>query len=252
MLCLGFRGQWVELIMRCVQTTSFSFLINGVPCGHVIPSPGIRQRDPISPYLFLFCSEGLLGLLRKATEERVICGYQICEEAPPISHLLFADDTIIFCGAEELQAEGVRHILLEYEQASGQVVNFNQTNVMFSKGVKASSRRRITHSLDIRKVLLHDKYSGLPNFVGRSRKKAFLFIIDRIKKQLSSWMDRLVSWAGKEVLIKVVAQAIPTYVMSVFRFQQTYVVPSKPLLIDLVGSTTGGEENSLDEELGPL
>lgn len=81
-------------------------------------------------------------------------------------------------------------------------------------------RMRITISLDIREVLSHEKYLGLPTTIGRSKKKPFLFILDRIKKKLSSWMERLVSWAGREVLIKAVAQAIPTYAMSVFKFSQ--------------------------------
>ena len=97
---MGFRRSWVETVMRCVSTATFSILINGVPTGHIVPSRGIRQGDPISPYLFLFCSEGLSGVLRRATEVGSIHGYRICEAAPSISHLLFADDTIIFCGAE--------------------------------------------------------------------------------------------------------------------------------------------------------
>ena len=96
-------------------------------------------------------------------------------------------------------------------------MNLDKTNVCFSKGVKSDRRARITQLLDIREILLYDKYLGLPTFVGRSRQKPFLFIVDRIKKRLSGSMDRLVSWAGREVLIKAVAQAIPTYAMSVFK-----------------------------------
>ena len=98
---MGFRLPWVETVMKCVSSATLSILINGIPTGHIIPSRGIGQGDPTSPYLFLFCSKGLSGVLRRANELGIIRGYKICEEAPPISHLLFADDTIIFCGAEE-------------------------------------------------------------------------------------------------------------------------------------------------------
>ena len=68
MLCMGFCQQWIDLIMKCVKSTSFSFLINGTPEDHIISSRGIQQGDPISLYLFLFCSEGLSGLLKRAVE----------------------------------------------------------------------------------------------------------------------------------------------------------------------------------------
>ena len=112
----------------------------------------------------------------------------------------------------------VQHILHTYQKASKQVVNFSKTNVMFSKGVKLDKRARITHMLDIREDLSHEKYLGLPTFIGKSRRKPLLFIMDCIKKRLSSWMDQLVSWEGREVLIKAMAQVISTYAMSVFKF----------------------------------
>ena len=96
-------------------------------------------------------------------------------------------------------------------------MNLAKTHVIFSRGVKCDRRTRITHLLDIREILSYDKYLGLPTFVGRSRQKPFLFIVDRIKKRLSNWMDRLVSWASRKVLIKAVAQAILTYAMSLFK-----------------------------------
>jgi len=149
MLQLGFQKCWVDVVMRCVRTASFAFLVNGVPIGHIIPSRVLRQGDPISPYLYLFCSEGLSGILRRVLEEGAIHGYRVCHDAPPVSHLLFADDTIIFCGADMAQADRVKEVLESYATASGQAINFTKTSVAFSKGVKADKRSRITQSLDI-------------------------------------------------------------------------------------------------------
>ena len=66
-------------------------------------------------------------------------------------------------------------------------------------------------------MLSHNKYLGAPTFVGRSRIQLFLFLVDRIKKRLSGYMDRLDSWVGRKVLIKVVAQAILIYIISLFK-----------------------------------
>ena len=88
---------------------------------------------------------------------------------------------------------------------------------MFSKGVPQDHHDNIVNCLHIKEVLSHEEYLGLPAYVSRKKKKPFLHLKDRICKRWSLWMDQLVSWAGREELIKVVAQAIPTYTMSVFK-----------------------------------
>ena len=93
---LGFPTMWVDRVMGCVTTASFSVIINGTPYGNIIPSRGLRQGDPLSPYLFLLCTEGFTSLLQKAEMERLIKGVSICRSAPRISNLHFADDSLLF------------------------------------------------------------------------------------------------------------------------------------------------------------
>ena len=73
-------------------------------------------------------------------------------------------------------------------------------------------------TLDIREILAHEKYLGHPTRVGRSKKRPFMSIKDRISSRLEGWMKKHLSWEGREVLIKAIAQAIPTYTMSIFKF----------------------------------
>ena len=75
---LGFPEKWIERVMTCVTTTSFSILLNGKPYGNVPPSRGIRQENPLSPYLFLLCAEGFTSLLAKAENDVKIHGASIC------------------------------------------------------------------------------------------------------------------------------------------------------------------------------
>ena len=94
---LGFDNKWCALIMKCVTTVSYSVKINGKPKWHIVPSRGIRQGDPLSPYLFLLCAEGLSALIKKEVENGRLGGVAVCHWDPKISHLFFADDSLIFC-----------------------------------------------------------------------------------------------------------------------------------------------------------
>ena len=96
---LGFCERWISLVMMCVTTVTYEVLINGEPKGKITPTRGLRQGDPISPYLFLLCAEGLSALIRKKEDVGLLRGVGVSKFAPSISHLFFADDSIIFCRA---------------------------------------------------------------------------------------------------------------------------------------------------------
>ena len=104
---MSFQEKWIQLSMMCVKTVSYLVLINGEPKGRIIPTRGLRQGDPISPYLFLLCMEGLSALLQKEVRMGRIMGVPVCKGAPKISHLFFADDSIIFCRATLEEANRV-------------------------------------------------------------------------------------------------------------------------------------------------
>ena len=87
---------WVDLAMETVQTASYLVLINGTLKGHIILARGIKQGDPLSPYLFLLCAESLSSMLRKATESSRLHDITLCRERVQLSHLLFTDDSLLF------------------------------------------------------------------------------------------------------------------------------------------------------------
>ena len=98
---LGLEERLIKIIMSCVQSVSYSVLLNGQPVGNIIPGRGLRQGDPLSPYLFLLCAMGLQCLIQKAEASGDIKGVAICRHGPRISHLFFADDNVLFCRATE-------------------------------------------------------------------------------------------------------------------------------------------------------
>lgn len=112
---MGFPESWCSLIMRCVSSVSFSVRVNGVFTESFKPTRGIRQGDPISPYLFLLCSEGLSCMLKNIGPLYVSRGVRVSRNAPWISHLLFADDCLIFTQASRRGADRVAKILEDYK-----------------------------------------------------------------------------------------------------------------------------------------
>ncbi|KAL5742045.1 hypothetical protein ACOSP7_028777 [Xanthoceras sorbifolium] len=96
---LGFIGGYVSRIMSCVSSASYAFLVNGEPRGKMVPSIGLRQGCPLSPYIFLLCAEGLSLLLTQAERWGCLLGIKGARSALSISHLFFTDDNLIFVRA---------------------------------------------------------------------------------------------------------------------------------------------------------
>ena len=96
MIHMGFDSKFIRWIMSCVSSVSFSVLINGSPEGYIVPERGIRQGDPLSPYLFILCAEVLSHMMNKAMVDRSLLGMKIAMQAPAVNHLLFADDSLFF------------------------------------------------------------------------------------------------------------------------------------------------------------
>jgi hypothetical protein len=119
MLKLGFSRAWVTLVMRLVSLVSFSVLFNGAPQEEFRPSRGIRQGDPISPYLFLIAAEGLLCLLKDKDQSSALNGLKVAPTAPAVNHLLFADDSLLFFKASTEGARELKEVLQKYCNASG-------------------------------------------------------------------------------------------------------------------------------------
>lgn len=203
--------------MECLRTVSYSVLLNGETHGFFKPTRGLRQGDPLSPYLFLLCTEGFHGLLKAATASGDIHGVSISRYGPKLSHLFFADDSLLFCKANVQECQKVLDILSLYERASGQSINKAKTTLFFSKSTPAADQADIIRFLGVPVLKSYEKYLGLPSFIGRSKMKSFAFIKDRVWLKLQGWKERLLSQAGREILIKAVVQAIPTYSMSCFR-----------------------------------
>ncbi|KAL5538246.1 hypothetical protein UlMin_044727 [Ulmus minor] len=214
---LGFSEGWIKKILDCVTSVYYSLLLNGEKVGYIRPSRGLRQGDPLSPYLFLLCAEGLSSLIHNSERTGQIQGMRCGTNGPTISHLFFADDSLLFIEATPASCHAIKKILLQYETASGQLVNYSKSAVCFGPSISEEDIGRMVAILGVPQVKCHKHYLGLPCFSGKNKSKLFASIKDRIWNKLCGWKSKLLSAGGREILTKAIIQAIPTYSMNMFR-----------------------------------
>jgi hypothetical protein len=203
--------------MSCVTTVKYSVKFNGNLLEAFSPTRGLRQGDPLSPFLFLFVADGLSTLLKHEVDQNRITPIKVCRRAPGISHLLFADDTLLFFKASEDQAIRVKSTLDKYASCTGQLINPNKCSILFSDSCPQETQVVIRNLLLVEQPQFEAKYLGLPTPEGRMHMGKFENLQARLCKLLIEWGDSLLAQSAREVLIKAIAQALPTYIMGVFK-----------------------------------
>lgn len=121
-----------------------------------------------------------MTLLRHAMYDKSLMGIRVCREALAINHLLFIDDSLIFCKATTETSNHLFEILKTYIQASGQCINTEKTTMVFNRNVKEVTRAEISSMWGCRDTKQYDKYLGLPLFIGRSKKRVFFKIKTKV------------------------------------------------------------------------
>ena len=130
---MGFSSRWMSWIKWCISTTSFLVLINGSPVGFFLSSRGLRQGDPLSLYLFVIIMEALICLTNRVVEGNYLFDSKTVDrrgEELVISHLLYADDTLLFCEADKDQLKFLSWPLIWFEAVSGLRINLNKSEII--------------------------------------------------------------------------------------------------------------------------
>lgn len=219
---LGFCDKWRRWIMVCVTSVRYSVRFNGELLDPFAPTRGLRQGDPLSPYLFLLIADGLSNILERYKTDGLIQPIRICRATPGISHLLFADDSLLFFKAEVEQARRIKEALNLYENSTGQLINPSKCSLLFSEFCPQERQDEIKSALQVHSSTFEEKYLGLPTPDGRMKAEQFQPINDKLSKRMSDWNEKYMSSGAKEVLIKSVAQALPTYIMGVFKMTDKF------------------------------
>lgn len=141
-------------------------------------------------------------MLAKTQDERRLHGVAICRRVPCISHLLFADDSLLFCRANQEKVQVISNVLQTYVASSGQCINFEKSSVYFSSNTATEHRERIKETLGVRKVDWFESYLRLPTLVGRAKYQTFSFLKDKVWKKSRVGRDNYCLDQGRKSLSK--------------------------------------------------
>ena len=214
---MGFGVKWRGWIKACITTVRFSIIVNGSPVGFFGSSRGLRRGDPLSPLLFLLIMEVLSRMLKKTEDCGLLRGFQVGSAnsiGVRISHLLFADDAILFCDDSRDQVLSIRLALSCFQAFTGLKVNVEKSEIVPVGEV--GNIDALANILRCRVGSLPMKYLGMP--LGTPYKTASVWnpILERMEKKLSYWKRLYLSKGGRLTLLKSTLSSLPTYYLSLF------------------------------------
>jgi hypothetical protein len=215
MVRMGFGEGWRRWIRACIFQSSMSVLVNGSPTEDFIVGKGLRQGDPLSPFLFLIVAEGLTGLMGKAVENNVFHGYKVSNSI--LFHTLqFADDTIIMGEDNWENLWTIKTVLRSFEIVSGLKVNFHKSK-LYGINLDDSFLSASSSFLHCEVDSIPFLFLGIPMGANPRRKGTWAPIIDAMRKRLSVWNGRNLSIGGRVTLINFVLSSLPLYFFSFFK-----------------------------------
>lgn len=160
LVLFNFPLNLISIIMDCISSTSISAFFNGGKLPAFSPSHGIRQRDPLSPYIFILCLEYFRILIRDKTANNTWKPVKAYRSGPTLSRLFFVDDLMLFGQASLENSEAINEVLTIFCQLSRQRVSKEKSRVLFSKNTPEKTRSNICCSLGILETRKFDKYLG--------------------------------------------------------------------------------------------
>ncbi|XP_026417287.1 uncharacterized protein LOC113312766 [Papaver somniferum] len=161
--------------------------------------------------------------LLEAHNSKAIKGISVARGAPPINHLLFADDILIFTQANLTSVNNLLQVLKDFSLRSGRVINFDKSYVFYGNNMNPSVCSTVSNILGVQCMEKNEKYLGSPLINGKSKVKAFEDIQIPFERRLGNWQGINLHQAGRTTMVKIVLNAIPMYQMSIFKMPKTLI-----------------------------
>ncbi|CAL1391746.1 unnamed protein product [Linum trigynum] len=216
---VGLPSSWINCIMYCVEQNRMRILWNGELSEPFSPSRGVRQGDPLSPYLFVLCMERLSHRIDHAVREGLWKPVKLSVNGPPLTHLFFADDLLLFAEAENRQITIIRQCLEDFCFSSGQRVNYSKSIIYVSPNIGRRKATQMSQRAGIPLKAALGKYLGIQAIQERVTKGRYQSLILRIQKRMAPWKARRLSFAARLTLTQSVSVSLPVYNM------QTELIP---------------------------
>eukprot|EP00253_Pinus_taeda_P003415 PITA_03415 len=233
----GFANAWIRWIMSLVSSSFFSILINGIPTSTFRSSRGLRQGDPLSPFLFIIMAEGLGRSLTSAIQTRALKGINL-HNSPTISHQQFVDDNMIFGHSSIQEARSLNSLLNIFSVASGACINRIKSQIFFFN-THPTTQRAIARILGFSIASLPSKYLGAPLLDLAQKHSSWTSLLERLEERLSLWTHRSLNMASRLVLIKAVLQSMPLYLFSILAAPKWVLKAIKNLQRNFLWGSTG-------------
>lgn len=192
-------------------------MLNGEDSAYFKTGKGLRQGDPLSPFLFNLVGNGLSRMLAKATNKGLVRG--LLEDFKPggIVSLQNANDTILFSIAEDSALRNIKCVLMWYEQISGMCINFHKSELV-PLNLEPEEAHRLAHIFSCPLGAFPTKYLGVPLHYDNLSREDIQRLVDKIMKKVAGWRGRLLSLAARAMLLKTCLSSVPVYLLSFIKF----------------------------------
>ena len=217
---VGFCEKWVRWMKAYVFGGTMSILINGSPMEEINIQRGLKQGDPLAPFLFLLVAEGFSGLMRDVVNLDLFEGFRFRTDGIVVSHLQYADDTLCTGKPTTENLWTLKALLRGFEMASGLMVNFHKS-CLIGVNVERDFMEMACEFLNCGEGALPFKYLGLPVGANRGRTTMWQPLLDLLNRKLNNWGNKFISLGGRIVLLNSVLNSIPIFYLSFLKIPST-------------------------------